>query len=208
MARKGKRKKNQSKSYTKKEFKEVFCSACGMCQDADPAFCYEYLYKGEARRFVNGVFRNLTDLVAFMNSRCRALSSMSVEQFSSAVCQTGICYQGNVDAAATCSTIDKCYQDFRKQMGCKNSVVVHENQDQILDFGPKKKRQKRHKKGKKKGKLVFQAYPSFFVSGDEEFRATVRRILYGDNDQQQDSNKGLSSGASGASSGGAESKES
>jgi hypothetical protein len=210
MARKGKKnnKKNKKtkKNYTQREFTEVFCQTCLICERPSPVLCYKYLYKHEPKHFVKNVFNNLIDIHEAYMAMARPVKSMSIEQFQSVVCRTGICFNGDGYASASCDRTEECYQEFQRQLGGDgNGGIIHEYGDDIIQFKSKNKGKKsalsytkKRKKKKKKARYVCESYPTFFCRDDEQFKATVRRILYGDNDNEQDSNQELSASNTGA----------
>jgi hypothetical protein len=218
MARKGKKKKKNSKvkkNYTKKEFCEVFCQTCLICENPSPILCYGTLYKLEPKQFVKSVFNNLVDVHEYYMATARSMRLMSIEQFQNVVCATGICFNGDTYSGMACDRKTACYKEFQTQLGLESTVgIVHEHGDTVLEFKNQKSKKsplsykKKKKKKKKKNRYVCESYPTFFCRQDEAFKATVRRILYGDNDNQQDSNSELSASAAGAASGHAEGGES
>jgi len=205
---KKKQKKNRKirKNYNKKEFVEVFCQTCLVCQKPKPEFCYSNLYKHDPKPFINKVFNNLIDIHAAYQAMGRSMKSMSVEQFQNVVCRTGICFDGDVFASAACDLVNDCYRDFVGQMGVSFTGIIHEyNAALLIEFKNNKggnKRAisygKRKKKGKKNGRYVCTPYATFFSKDNADFQEAIRRILYGDNDKQQDTDKELSANDPGA----------
>ena len=210
MAKKGKNKKNKKKgkrvkkNYNKKEFCEVFCPTCLICTHPQADFCYTEMYKHEPKPFINKVFHNLIDLQAAYDAMGKSMKSMSVEQFQNVICRTGICHNGDVYASASCDSSVECYRLFMRQLGIGNAALIHElDAKDLIEF--KNNQTKRtlisyvkKKKKKKKGRYVCASYPSFFSSDNEKFQTKVRKILYGDSDNQQDKDKELSSSDTGA----------
>jgi len=211
MARKGKnkKKKRQAKSrpYNKKQFVEIFCLSCGLCDPKkDPSFCYIELFKHEPQEFINTVWENLQDISSYMRSMGRPYRSLSIEQFRNIFCITGICTNGNADKGIACEKVRNCYEMFRSQMGAFPGAVIHESPHtlrQPVKTGKKMTKAQRRAANKKRRRVVVQAYPSFFISKDVKFQETVKKILHGDNDIKQDKDQesaGHSKGSSGGNS--------
>ena len=210
MSKRGKRyqkkKKNKKvkRNYNKKEFTEVFCQTCLICDHLSPGFCYNNLYKHEPRPFINKVFNNLIDVHAAYQAMGRSIKSMSVEQFQNVFCRTGICFKGDVFASAACDSVKDCYQEFMQQQGVNNSAMIHEaDASNLIDF-KNNKTNKRYisysKRNKKKGsgRYVCTPYATFFSRDDADFQAEIRKILYGDNNGQQDKDQELPPSSTGA----------
>lgn len=205
MARKGYNKKKKKvtrvrKNYNKKEFQEVFCQTCLICP-AICDFCYSSLYRLEPKSFVHNVFNNLIDTHAAYQAMGRSMKSLTVEQFQNTVCRTGICFDGDGYASAGCDGFNQCYLDFMRQIGIEDPKMVHEHDtSQLIGFENKKSNSKRYisygeKKGKKtkrKPRHVYASYPTFFSRDNTDFQLEMRRILYGDNNIEQDKDKELS----------------
>jgi hypothetical protein len=210
MARKGNKKRRQEKkksqkNYTKREFCEVFCQTCLICKNPTAEVCYSALYKYEPRRFINQVFRNLVDIAAVFEAMGRSLKSMSIEQFAHVICRTGICHNGDGMEGGKCIALDDCYKAFMAQMGVEKSSIVHEEEKNVISFKNTEgknvsSRKEKKKKNKEKSRYVCTAYPTFFSSNNEKFQAAIRKILYGDHNQQQDTDKELPGGDTGAAS--------
>ena len=208
MGKRGKRKKQKKnrkvrKNYNKKEFSEVFCQTCLICQDHKPDFCYNSLYKYEPKSFINKVFNNLIDLHAAYQAMGRSMRSMSIEQFQNMVCRTGICYDGDVFASASCDMTQDCYKEFMKQLGIAHAGTIHEMDAANLISFKNNKTSKRYisynkKKKKRNKRYVCTPYATFFSSDNADFQAKIRRILYGDNDKQQDTDQELPASDPGA----------
>lgn len=200
MARKGKKKQNKNKkvkrNYNKKEFCEVFCQTCLICQKPDPILCYTSLYKHEPKPFINKVFNNLTEIHAIYQAMGKPMKTMSVEQFRNVVCGTGMCFNGDSLICMTCDMTKKCYLDFMGQMG-GGDVIHHAKTSDLIEFKNSKSNKRytsynRKKKRGKKNRRVYASYPTFFSRDNADFQAEIRKILYGDNDNQQDKDKELS----------------
>ena len=199
MARKGKKKRNKkTRPYNKKQFTEIFCVSCGLCDPKnDPSFCYIELYKHEPKEFVNAVWRNLQDVASYMRSLGRPYSSMSMEQFQNIFCITGICWNRDADEGLKCDNLKSCYEMFREQMGAAPGLLIHENRNIVRIPVVKGVSGKGGKvvsiytsRRKRKGKrYIANAYPTFFSSKNPEFQEAVKKILYGNNNLEQDKDK-------------------
>lgn len=208
MAKKGrnkqKKKKNKmKKNYNKKEFCEVFCQTCIICTHPQPDLCYTGLYKHEPKAFVKNVFNNLVDIHSAYEAMGKSTKSMSVEQFQNVICKTGICFNGDEQAAFQCDKLIECYREFMRQMGIGNATIIHEvDTSKLIEFKNKSRKlfvsYGNQKKKAKRNRYVCASYPSFFSSDNEKFQAAIRKILYGNNDQQQDKNKELSTSDTGS----------
>jgi hypothetical protein len=211
MARKGnknkkkqQKKKRSMKNYNKSEFQAVFCQTCLICpKKAD--FCYNSLYQHEPKQFIAETFNNLVDIHATYQAFGRSIKTMSVEQFQNTVCRSGICFNGDGYASADCENLKECFKSFKRQMGVENPAIMHEKDTSNLIAFNNQQPKRRYvaparnkKKNKKKVRYVPVSYPTFFSRDNADFQAEIRRILYGDHDSEQDSDKELSSGSAGA----------
>jgi len=200
------KKKNRKikKNYNKTEFSEVFCQTCLACTGrVDPSFCYAFLYKHEPKLFINKVFNNLIDIHAAFQAMGRPIKSMSIEQFQNVFCKTGICFNGDVFAGTDCDLLKDCYRSFAKQLGLPGNFIIHEKDLNNLISFENNKSSKRYisyskKKKQKNRRYVCTPYATFFSRDNPDFQEEIRRILYGDNDNQQDKDKELSAGDTGA----------
>ena len=200
-----KKNKRLKKNYNQKEFVEVFCQTCLICQkDVKPLFCYNGLYRHEPKPFVNKVFNNLIDIHAIYQSLGSSMKAMSVEQFQNVVCRTGVCFDGDCYASASCDQRNTCYIDFMRQQGIHNpGLIMESNAGDLIEFKNNKPRKgyisygKKKKKRKGNKRYVCTPYATFFSRDNADFQTEVRRILYGDNDKQQDTDKELPAVAAG-----------
>jgi hypothetical protein len=215
MARKGNKKKKAKKNkqkvkknYTQREFTEVFCQTCLICEDK-PIFCYRYLYKHEPKAFINKVFNHLVETHAIYQSMGKSIRMFSIEQFENTVCRTGICFNGDVYAPADCDQRETCYLEFMRQMGIEKPKIQREIMlTELIEFEtPKRRFVAFNKKKKKQKRYVCKPYATFFSRDNEEFQAAIKRILYGDNYLEQNKDQELSSSDTGATGGDAEGGE-
>jgi hypothetical protein len=176
MARKEKNKRKQKK-YNKKQFIEIICPACNICKDiGNPFFCYKNIYKKNPKRFAS-VLKNLINIRRHYNMNNFDVGDINVEQFSEVFCNTGVC---NNMFNAFCPILPECHDIFRAQIN---------NESRASSLKHKVIRLKQKHKRKKREIYVCSAYPTFFSSNDEKFKAKVKKILNGDNIIKQDSNK-------------------
>jgi hypothetical protein len=188
MGKRGRKNKKKRSNYSKKKFKNVFCSCRGMCGDKPvPTFCFETIYKSNPDIFVNHIYPTLIGLSVYFKSKSVEPSSMSVSDFNRTFCASGVCSGGTPLVFMSCPSHEQCYAAFIKQ--------VHRTSSPIFSVYKNGKR-KRKKKGKK-FRTVFQPFPTFFSRQDEKFQNAIRKILYGDNDIEQDSNQETDGAASG-----------
>jgi len=176
MARKGKNKRKQKK-FSKRQFIEIVCSGCSVCQDIEnPFFCYNTIYKSNPKKFVD-VLKNLINIRNHLELSNQLVGDLEVEEFAETFCDTGIC---NNIFNVFCPTLPECHTMFKAQA---NS----EGKTQSLKHKVAKFKQKVN--ARKRRRYICHAYPTFFSSNNEKFKADIERILHGDNIIKQDSNK-------------------
>lgn len=212
MARKGKnknKKKASRRRYNQKQFTEVFCTSCNIChKNANPAFCYVELYRHEPKVFVSRVYNNLVDVRHYYESSGKIISGIGLEQFANMFCITGICHNGNSDKGLKCPAREDCYRLFRSQLGASGHILIHDNPSEVreaVSTGSRAKdyviyNKKKNRRKKRSGRLVVQAYPTFFSSQNEKFQEAIKAILNGDNNIEQDKGEepaGLHEGTAG-----------
>lgn len=199
MARKGKHKRKlKAKNYSKKKFKNIFCSVCRLCDSkSSPDFCHASIYKSNGPIFISAVYPNLIGAYEYYLSAGKPISSITLEVFSNIFCVTGACTNGTPMHAASCPSHETCYQMFLKQLAQAPAP-------------PEKTTTKRKNKSKKRERkrAVYASYPTYFSRNDEEFKESVRKILHGDIDNEQDKDQELPASDTGSSGGQAEDRES
>lgn len=184
MARKGKHKQKKVKNYSKKKFRNVFCSVCALCDSkAQPDFCYPSIYKANPDLFVKAVYPNLTGASEHIMSCGIKPASIAMSRFSDIFCRTGACTNGTPMDAMACPSHDVCYPTFLEQ------VKTVESKAKIKAKNRKIKRQK--------GRQVYKPYPTFFTRKGDEFENTIRKILHEDNDNEQNKDQAVSGRDSG-----------
>jgi hypothetical protein len=202
MGKKKKKKNKKSRPYNKKQFVEIFCQSCKLCDvGKDPSFCYIELYKHEPKKFVKFVWENLRDISSYMRTMGKPYSSMSIEQFQNIFCITGLCTNGNSEEGLACERVRDCYEMFRAQMGALSGVTIHQNVNTVRPAIKKGKQSKAQRRRNQKRRYVCSAYPTVIISKDPKFQETVKKILYGDNDNKQDKDQKSTSSSEGSASG-------
>ena len=177
MARKGKNKRKQKK-YSKKQFVEIICSNCNICANVGkPIFCYNSIYKLNPKRFTQ-VLKNLLKIRSHFKELDLPVSDIGINQFAETFCNVGIC---NNQFSAFCPLLPDCHDIFTAQIDdeSKPTSIKHK----VI------KLKQKYKSKKKRSRYVCSAYPTFFSSNDEKFKATVERILHGDNIIKQNNDK-------------------
>ncbi len=176
MARKGKNKRKQRK-YSKRQFVEIVCSNCNMCANkGDPIFCYNSIYKINPKRF-GTVLGNLMRISKHYKDSDLSASDIGIEQFSDTFCHTGVCSNS---FSAFCPLLPDCHEIFSAQVEDKEKSIPLKHK--VTKFIQKSK-------GRKRARYVCHAYPTFFSSNNDKFKATIERILHGDNIIKQDNDK-------------------
>ncbi len=173
MAKKKKR-KNKKKFYSKKEFVNIFCLKCGLCE-GDPTFCYHRIYKIAPKLFVKEIYKAILEVKEW-NQIGGVDWGMAPGHFRYAVCNKLAEHcQGDADCAIICEHFETCFREF---------------EDQVKGLGGarlSKRRLKKEKRKKTKQKFIVKAYPTVFMSNDENWKKVIERILSdGGNNREQD----------------------
>ena len=189
MSNNKKKKRRKQQNFSKKKFKNVFCSVCSICGlKPVPTFCYNSLYKANPDIFITKVFPALTDMATYLASKGVSASSMTITDFSSTFCEKGVCTGGEPMKIMSCAGHRQCHDTFTQQIkSAQSSPIIG-----IYKAGKNKK------KKKKKARRVYTPYATSFSRDDEIFQAAVRKILDGDNNKQQDSDQESDNGSSGS----------
>ncbi len=166
------RKKNRRKFYNKKEFMNIFCNNCGICE-GDPTFCYDEIYKAMPQVFLTKVRPNLEEVKNWneLNSVKGISTVLDAGQFRFAFCTAleGISSCG-MDITS-CPHMTTCYTLFKAQASGKK---IH---------GQRKKPNRKEKKAKK---YIAKPYPTLIISKDEKWEKFVKDTLSdGDIDRKQ-----------------------
>jgi hypothetical protein len=161
MAKKKKNKKKQKQlRYNKKQFADIICQQCGICKFLDPTFCYE-AYKLNPKAFMDKCYMALLKL-----GLCLKKTSGNVEliRFQEVFCYSGLC---GPNKQFTCMELAECFNEFKKQVNGEESGK---------NFSAKKDKKQRKRERRHEDTIVV-AYPTFFSSDNEEFKAKIEEIL-------------------------------
>lgn len=177
MGKNKKKKKNKKRTfYNKKEFVNIFCAKCSVCI-GNPTFCYDNIYKSSPHLFLTKVHEALIEVKEWNSKRGGGLV-FSPGQFRYAVCNNiakDIC--GDENFATNCKHLETCYKEFKKQ------ILGHGGRDLLIH---RRKINKKKKRAKKKNKYIVKAYPTAFMSDNENWKKVIKRILIdGDDDKEQ-----------------------
>lgn len=151
--------------YNKSEFINILCKKCDLCKNtADPAFCYEIIYKNSKRKFIQKVFPKLLILKAKEKVTGIPICTYSPEDFKSMFTQTfcnmGVCGKGIEE----CDNIPQCTTMFRLQLhGVKSTTKLSFNNRKV--------------KKKKKNKYIVKPYPTFFTNDREDWKKEIHESL-------------------------------
>lgn len=171
MGKKKKKKKNKGKQkkYNKNQFIDIVCAQCKICRIYEPTYCYNVAYKENPDMFMSEVYPRLLRQKFWLDKHQVGPDFIQIAQFRDLFCLSGMCGGGY---KMECRESLRCFNAFRDQM---KGVKV---------------RDKRKGKSKKKEPVIFAAYPTFFISDEEDFRNEIRGILGdGNRDIEQNSDK-------------------
>lgn len=145
----GKKSKNKRKSnYSRTQFIDIICSQCGICEFPDPMFCYNDLYKEKQDNFLHNVYPNLTrchkdNMAKYAYESIKDYSDGKLaELLVGCICNSSEC---PAKSGIECDYLTSCIAAFKKQS---------------VDFSSRKM----EGKGRKAGRFVLEAYPTFFCS--------------------------------------------
>ena len=170
--KKNKNKKNKFR-YTKKQFIDIYCLNCDLCQvrPAEPIFCYEELYKTNPERFLECCFVGLIKEARELRESNSSSNDITLGKFRKLFCKS-FCKQ------ESCGIIVDCFNLFK---------------DQVSGYGKKsntKANIRKNKKEKQRKKYVCQPYPTMFTSDSEEWKTRIENILSnGNNNREQNKAK-------------------
>lgn len=159
--RKKKKKNRSKKSYNKKQFVEILCQQCNVCESVNPSFCYD-VYKRDPITFVNDCYMGLLKLRMQLDNVGGNLNIIDMSKFRETFCHVGICGPNNF--VNKCAHEKLCFDSFINQISGK-----HVKSKSLKHINKKSKQ--------KKERMVFVAYPTFFSSDNEEFKAKIGAIL-------------------------------
>lgn len=167
-----KKKKNRGKAkkaYNKNQFIDIICAQCKMCRIYGPIYCYDVAYKTDPEIFMSEVYTRLLRQKLWLDKNQVNSDSINIVQFREIFCYSGICGGGY---KLSCHSALDCFNSFYDQI---KGIKIRDNR----------------KKYKGKEPIIFEPYPTFFISEDENFRKEIKEILSdGNRDIKQDSNKG------------------
>lgn len=167
MGKKKKKKKKKKNGYNKKEFLAIVCDQCRVCNTKKPSYCYEIVYKEWPDFFMQTIFPGLVGYRSWLDKAKSSVDSILISHFREMFCHSGICGPGH---KMNCQHAYECFNAFRKQ-----STGLKVEDRRAVKSGPK----------------ILEAYPTFFMSENEDFRKEVEEILSdGNRDIEQDSSEG------------------
>jgi hypothetical protein len=157
-----KHKKKKVKRYTKKQFKNVFCTKCPICSGVPKKldFCYP-MYNDNPHFFISKILPKL-DEVKDWNTRTNNNVETEEKLFKEIFCDSGICDESwtGVEGESECPLLSECIKEFKLQIS-----------------NTKSHSKKRKGKSNKKVKYVCEVYPTFFSSSKNGFREKIKEIL-------------------------------
>lgn len=158
----GKKKKNKKKQkrYNKGQFEDIVCRQCGICKFLGPTFCYE-AYKIDPKTFMDRCYMALLKLNLVLE---KSGGSVELMRFQEVFCYSGLC---GPNKQYSCLELLECFTEFKKQVNGEES-------------GKKfsvKKNKKQRKRELKREETIVVAYPTFFSSDNEDFKAKIEGIL-------------------------------
>lgn len=173
MGKKKKKKKNRRKLYNKKEFVNIFCNNCGICE-GDPTFCYNDVYRQFPHLFLTKVSKNIQEVRDWNKLKRMEGTSMFFDpgQFKYAFCHGLAEQQACGIDVVNCEHFGTCYELFKSQF-----------------FGKKQSKLslRRKKKATKAKKYIAKPYPTLLISKDEKWEKFVKDTLSDGNiDREQD----------------------
>lgn len=154
MGKRKKKNKRKQKKYNKNQFIGIVCAQCKICGVYNPVFCYDVAYKQDPELFMKEIYPRLLRQKLWLDKNSVGPDFIQTMQFRELFCYSGIC--GGGYKMACHATID-CFESFRGQI---KGVKVKDN-----------------RKIKAKEPVVFEPYPTFFISDDEGFKKEIRGIL-------------------------------
>lgn len=166
-----KRRKRKNRKYNKSQFIDIVCHHCGLCgKHPNPTFCYGEIYSKNPKVFMDRCYIRLVNVGSWSEDSTTLANFTSIQEFREIFCCSGVCdnkYMICNNKYTTCKDILICYDLFRRQI--KKASISYTS-----------------KKGKKRKKpkdspYIFEAYPTFFLSSDREWKDEVEGILKNEN---------------------------
>ena len=180
----GKKKNKNRKKLNRKQFLNIVCKNCGLCDGmAEAAFCFDFLYKKSPLKFGSVIAPKLMRLSGVWP----ADRQESTQTFERIFCDSDTCGFRKNENIPHCQMLSVCLNAFRDQ---KDFSIAGKNLSLKAFKKALNKSSRIMKNGAKaKKKFIARPYPTFFFNGkDPEWFAEIRSVLNGDNDCEQ--NKG------------------
>ena len=166
-----KKKKRKKKLYNKKQFKNIFCNKCKLC-DGKPTFCYSEIYRKHPTIFTKKIFDRLIEIKDWNKNKKRNI--LGPEEFRYAFCMslTTSCEPlSNFDEiqahTSVCSKLQSCYNKFNEQQSGKGT------RRNIIRINKRKKRAKY----KGKNRYVCEPYPTIIMSDNPEWKEFIKGLF-------------------------------
>jgi hypothetical protein len=176
-SKKKKHHRRNPENYSRRQFIDVVCSQCGICEEENASHCFDIFYRKNPRLFLDRVF---LDLIKIREENLKINikpDNITMADFVEIFCDSQICYK-TLKECSLCTKTNDCYDVFQDQI-CN-----------ITDISSKPVKIK--KKKKLKTSYVCAPYASFFSSGSAAFKKEIKRILNGDNPIEQNKSEELS----------------
>ncbi len=157
--KKKKKNKRERKKYNKQQFVGIICAQCAICALDEPTYCYNVAYLEDHKMFMSDVYPRLLKFAARIDKEGYPKGFINIMRFREVFCYSGICGKGY---KSTCEDALRCFNAFR---------------DQVDGIGIPDGKKKKKKKKQKREPVVFEPYPTFFISDNEEFKKEVEEIL-------------------------------
>jgi len=178
------KKKKKSKLYNKKQFKNIFCNKCKLC-DGKSTFCYAEIYRNHPDIFTKDVFERLIEVRDWGKDKKNNI--LGPEEFRYAFCMAlMISCNPHVDLDETqarmtlCHKLRSCYDKFvDQQTGKKGKRLLRINR-------------RRNQKNRSNGnRYVCAPYPTIIISDNPEWKEFIRGLFEdGDKADKQDTTEG------------------
>lgn len=164
---KKKAKKRNKYKYTKREFTDICCSQCNICDSTFmPELCYSELYTRYPKKFIKLVFKRLLRVSEVLHNSNNYSGKDKIEFIVKKVfCGADLC-GNNHNNDGKCPHFSECTAVFGRQMGEGEGTTASSSV---------------YKKERKKERYVAQPYPTFFTNGRQEFLDEIDGILSKEN---------------------------
>jgi len=172
------KRKKKKKLYNKKQFKNIFCNKCKLC-NGKPTFCYTEVYRKYPKVFTKDVFERLLDVKDWYKNRKR--DTLCAEEFRYAFCMVLMLLCNphiNLDEHEArftlCHRFQSCYNKFSEQQISKRNKIdsVRINRKKI--------------RYKKNNRYICEPYPTVIMSDNVEWKDFIKGLFNnGDNAGEQ-----------------------